>query len=134
MEANLDSRRSGVSLARCEVLVEANLDSHWSLKNMLRLVRAAAGLGSPPCPYYTNSVESLNKVVKLHTGYQKNQLPKFVEMMEELYNTQESEIMKALSGNGEYRVISNFKHHQYEPRKWFAMSEKQRKIALKRFM
>ena len=40
-------------------------------KNMLKPVRVAAGLGSPPSPFYTNAVESLNKVAKMHTNYQK---------------------------------------------------------------
>ncbi len=52
-------------------------------KNMLKPVRSAAGLGDPPRPYYTNSVESLNKVAKLHTKYQKHQLPEFISMMQD---------------------------------------------------
>ncbi len=83
------------------------------LNSILRPVTIAAGLGSPPPPYYTNAVESLNRVTKLHTGHKKQQLPQFVEMMEELYNTQEREVAKALSGSGEYRVISTLKKHQY---------------------
>ena len=36
---------------------------------MLRSVREKAGLGSPPTPYYTNEVESKNRVLKSHTTH-----------------------------------------------------------------
>ena len=101
---------------------------------MLLPVKIVAGLCSPPFPYYTNAVESLNRVAKLHTGHKKQQLPQFVQMMEELYNTQEREVAKALAGSGEYRVISTLKKHQYQARKWLVMLEKQQKLALNRFM
>ena len=108
--------------------------SNIIVKNMLRPVRTAAGLRSPPSPFYTNVVESLNKIAKLHTNYKKHQLPQFVEMIQQLYLAQEQEIEKALSGTGEYRVVPALQQHQYESRKWFSMSSKQRKAALKRFM
>ena len=103
-------------------------------KHMLRPLRTASGLGSPPLPFYTNSVESINKVLKHHANYQKHQLPEFIEILQQLYYAQEQEIEKALSGTGEYRVLPSLKEHHYESRKWFAMSSKKRKAALSRFM
>uniref|UniRef100_A0A1X7SSA3 MULE transposase domain-containing protein n=1 Tax=Amphimedon queenslandica TaxID=400682 RepID=A0A1X7SSA3_AMPQE len=102
--------------------------------NMLRSLRTAAGLGSPPLPYYKNRVESLNKVLKLHTKYQKHQLPEFIKIMEGLYDAQVKEIEKSLCGIAEYRVLPAYKQHCYEARKWFTMSENQRKAVLRRFM
>lgn len=44
-------------------------------KYMLQDVREKAGLGSPPSPYYTNEVESKNKVLKEEVQYKSSQLP-----------------------------------------------------------
>ena len=45
---------------------------------MLPECRTRAGLGSPPLPYYTNEVESKNKVLKDEVDHKKLQLPDFV--------------------------------------------------------
>ena len=50
---------------------------------------SASGLGSPPLPFYTNSVEFINKVLKHHANYQKHQLPEFIEILQQLYYAQE---------------------------------------------
>ena len=52
-------------------------------KYMLPTVREKAGLGSPPTPYYTNEVESKNKVLK-EVQYKSSQLPEFVEKMKRM--------------------------------------------------
>ena len=59
---------------------------------MLRSVREKAGLGSPPAPYYTNEVESMNKLLKEEVSYTSSQLPDFVEKMRSLFKQQKSEI------------------------------------------
>ena len=51
---------------------------------MLKEKRILAGLGCPPEPFYTNSVESKNRVLKHQTNYHKQELPQFVEHMREL--------------------------------------------------
>ena len=43
-------------------------------KCMLKEKREAAGLGSPPEPFYTNDVESKNRVLKDQTCYKLQQL------------------------------------------------------------
>ena len=48
-------------------------------KYMLQDVREKAGLGSPPSPYYTNEVESKNRVLKEEGQYKSSQLPYFVD-------------------------------------------------------
>ena len=52
--------------------------------NMLRGVREAAGLGSPPAIFTTNINESLNKVIKQHVHYKPSQWPQFNEKMPDL--------------------------------------------------
>ena len=48
---------------------------------MLKGIREAAGLGSPLEPFYTNDVESKNRVLKHQTSYKPQQLSSFVESM-----------------------------------------------------
>ena len=55
---------------------------------MLPSVREKAGLDSPPSPYYTNEVESKNKVLKEKVAYKPSQLPEFVEKMNDLMGEQ----------------------------------------------
>lgn len=50
-------------------------------KCMLKDKREAAGLESPPQPFYTNDVQSKNRVLKHQTSYKPQQLPEFVETM-----------------------------------------------------
>ena len=64
---------------------------------MLPSVREKAGLGSPPSPYYTNEVESKNKVLKEKVAYKSSQLPEFVEKMSDLMGEQKNEIERAIS-------------------------------------
>lgn len=51
---------------------------------MLKPLRRAAGLGEPPQLYYTNDVESLNKVIKQQVKYKAQELPRFVMLMKEM--------------------------------------------------
>ena len=55
--------------------------AHVVRYNMLRGVREAAGLGSPPSIFTTNISESLNKVIKQHVHYKPYQWPEFNENM-----------------------------------------------------
>ena len=75
---------------------------------MLKKIREAAGLGSPPEPFYTNDVESKNRVFKHQTSYKPQQLPSFVESMKRLYEDQKLEIEKAVIGLGEYKLCSPY--------------------------
>ena len=54
------------------------------VKYMLRDVRQKAGLGDLPSPYYTNEVESKNKILKEAVSYKSTQLPEFVNKMKDL--------------------------------------------------
>ena len=61
-------------------------------KYMLRSVREKAGLGSPPAPYYTNEVESKNKLLKDEVQYKYSSLPEFVNKMKGLMDEERLEI------------------------------------------
>ena len=79
-------------------------------KHMLQDVRIKAGLGSPPTPYYTNEVESKNKVLKESVQYKSSQLPDFIDKMKALMHEQQLEIERAVIGSGEYRLKDQYKN------------------------
>ena len=70
--------------------------------SMLAPIRQAAGLGNPPEPFYTNEIESINRVIKRKTA----------RVLQESINDQRNEIEKAVIGVGEYRFCDEFKHLQ----------------------
>ena len=94
---------------------------------MLKPARIRACLGNPPCPFYTNDVESHNNVIKLHTNYTAQELP------QELVSNQKKEIEQAVVGMGEYRVAIPAKKLSVDTRKFFQMSESQREQTLQHF-
>ena len=102
-------------------------------KCMLKEKREAAGLGSPPEPFYTNDVESKNRVLKDQTCYKTQQLPAFVQMMKDMYEEQKQEIDKAVIGLGEYQLCPPYKSYEVTSKEWFKKSEKQRERVLQRF-
>ena len=100
---------------------------------MLKSKRESAGLGSPPDPYYTNDVESKNRVLKHQNSYKPHQLPEFVQSMKSLYEDQKQEIDKAIVGIGEYKLSSPYMSYGIEAKDWFKKSQKQRERILDRF-
>ncbi len=62
----------------------------------------SAGLGDPPEPYYTNDIESINRVVKRKTKYKTCEWPEFCKLAHELVKVQECEVEKAVIGIGEF--------------------------------
>ena len=75
---------------------------------MLASVWESAGLGSPPEPFYTNEIESINKVIKQKTGYKSSEWSEFCRLAKELVVDQQSEMEKAVIGVGEYRFSEEF--------------------------
>ena len=64
-------------------------------ESMVQDVRQKAGLGSPAEPYYTNEVESKNKLLKEEVQYKRSQLPDFINKMGEMMHNQKQEIERA---------------------------------------
>ena len=94
---------------------------------MLQGVRTRAGLGSPPSPYYTNEVESKNKLLKEAVQYKSSQLPDFIEKMKNLMQEQRKEIERAVIGAGEYRLRDQYKCLAVDASKWYKMTADQRR-------
>ena len=100
--------------------------------SMLRSVRQSAGLGNPPDQFYTNDIESINRVIKRKTNYKTSEWPEFCRLAKELVDEQESEIEKAVLGIGEYRFDDEYSHLEVPLTKWSSMSQNQRKKHLER--
>ena len=79
----------------------------------LRGVRERAGLGCPPIPYYTNSNEAMNRVIKEKTQWKKHQFPEFIEKMRELGSQQQRDVEKAIIGEGEYTLKPQLGHWKF---------------------
>lgn len=101
---------------------------------MLQHVREKAGLGSPPTPYYTNEVESKNKLLKEEVQYKSSQLPEFVEKMKRLMEGQRREVERAIIGSGEYRLKKEYSNLAVESSKWFRMTTEQCQRKIDKFM
>ena len=107
---------------------------HVIAESMVQDVRRKAGLGCPPEPYYTNEVESKNKLLKEEVQYKKSQLPDFIGKMGEMMHNQKQEIERAVLTSGEYRVREEYKHMTVATTKWFQMTIDQRNRRVATFM
>ena len=77
---------------------------------MLKGVREAAGLGSPPAIFTTNMSKSLNKVIKQHVKHKASQWPEFNDSMSCLVSAKHEEVIRAISGQGQYRLQAQYPH------------------------
>ena len=103
-------------------------------KCMVQEIRQKAGLGCPPEPYYTNEVESKNKVIKEEVQYKRSQLPEFVEKMKGIMHEQKQEIERAVLNSGEYRLCEEQKQLGVSSSEWFQMTTDQRRRKITSFM
>ena len=95
--------------------------------NMLKGVHEAAGLGSPPSIFTTNMSESLNKVIKQHVKYKASQWPKFNDSLRTLVSAKQEEVIRAISGRGQYRLRNQYAHLQVSQLEWQRKRPDQRK-------
>ena len=101
-------------------------------ESMLAPVRQSAGLGNPPEPFYTNTIESINRVIKQKTGYKTSEWPTFCKIAHELVNEQQDEVEKAVIGIGEYLFCEDFRHLQLSLTKWSLMTKVQKEKYLQK--
>ena len=71
---------------------------------MLLPVREKAGLGSPPDPFFTNSSECINFVLKVKLDYKRNEMTVLVNKICELIEDHQREVEKALINTGKYSL------------------------------
>ena len=101
--------------------------------SMLKDVRTAAGLGYPPSKFSTNASESINAVMKRKVDYKETSWPEFNDSMKELVQQQRDEVLRSLSGRGQYRLCKRYEYLQVLPQQWVKMSPEQRKGIIKQF-
>ena len=80
--------------------------------------REAAGLGSPPAPYYTNASESMNSALKEKTNYTKMQCVEFNCKTKSSVDQQREEVEKAIVGGGIYELVPVYESLQVKDGKW----------------
>ena len=100
---------------------------------MRKDLREIAGLGSPPAKFTTNSSESINAAIKRHVNYKESDWPKFNDEMKQLVISQREEIIRALSGRGQYRLCPEFLHYAVSVQEWMRMRPDQRQHIVNNF-
>ena len=68
-------------------------------------VRESVGLGCPPSIFTTNGSESLNASIKQKMDYKQHEWPQFNKLIREFVMAQRDEVIRSLSGRGQYRLI-----------------------------
>ena len=101
--------------------------------SMRRDLREAVGLGSPPRIFTTNASESINAMMKRKVNYSESEWPQFNEAVKQLVKQQREEIIRALSGRGQYRLAQQFSHYSVSATKWAKMRPEQRREVITQF-
>ena len=101
--------------------------------NMRKDLREEAGLGSPPQPFTTNASESLNAMMKRKVDYKESEWPTFNEEVKQLARQQREEVIRSLSGRGQYRLLSQYSHFAVPTATWARMRPAQRSEVVNRF-
>ena len=98
--------------------------------SMLLPLREAAGLGSPPSPYYTNASESLNNMLHAKVQFKKSQWHGFNESMKELVKESYNLVELAVIDSGDFKFKSQYQDLVVPQSRWFKMTLKQRQYHL----
>ena len=77
---------------------------------MLKNIRSDVGLGFPPDIFTTNSSKSLNAAIKRRLNYKESEWPEFNETMKQHVLAQRDEVIRALSGRGQFRLDREYAH------------------------
>ena len=101
--------------------------------HMRKDIRESVGLGSPPSIFTTNASEAINSVLKKQVNYKKTQWPDFVQQMKTLVDAQRNEIIRSLSGRGQYRLVESYRNLGVSMEEWSKMRSDQRKRVVERF-
>lgn len=94
---------------------------------MRRDLRESAGLGSPPANFTTNASESLNAAIKRKVDFKESDWPEFISHMNEYVESQREEVIRSLSGRGQYRLCSDVAHYGVPAQTWIKVTSDQRR-------
>ena len=101
--------------------------------HMRKDLRESAGLGSPPSKFTTNASESLNAAIKRKVNFQESEWPEFNDQMRQYAESQREEVIRALSGRGQFRLCHNVSHYGVSTQVWVKMTTEQRREAVSTF-
>jgi hypothetical protein len=76
-------------------------------KNLRTDYRSKVGLGDPPKPYYQNSNESMNSLLKYQIDKEK-QLYEFIKHYEAVLKQEQEKIEISLTGSGKFKIKDEF--------------------------
>ena len=100
---------------------------------MIRPVREAAGLGSPPDQFSTNASEAFNKILKIKVDHKQSDLPAFVNKMNELISDQRNELEAVVVNCGKFKLKEQYRFLEVPEHQWYQKSPDQRSAQLKMF-
>ena len=96
-------------------------------ENMLKSVRISAGFGSPvPKPFYTNAVESMNRLLSDETDHKPQSMPVFCEKAKSIVARQQRDIEREIVGMGPYILHPKINDLQIDDETWLNLSESDR--------
>ena len=76
----------------------------------------------------------MNHILKLNQDWKPEKLPELVHKIHKEYKLQESLVNGALYGHGDFELSSPLSHLQYSTITWQSKSEKEKAVALKKFL
>ena len=94
--------------------------------HMRRDLRESAGLGSPPANFTTNASKYLNAAIKRKVNFKESDWPEFVSHIKQYIQSQREEVIRSLSGCGQYRLCPDVAHYGVPTQSWVKMTAEQR--------
>lgn len=101
--------------------------------HMRKDLRESAGLGSPPAKFTTNASESLNAAIKRKVNFKESEWPEFISHMKQYVESQREEVIRSLSGRGQYRLCPSVAHYGVPTQSWIKMTPEQRREVVSAF-
>ena len=81
----------------------------------------------------TNNAESANHILKSVTSWKLCDLPKFIELWQQIVETEFKERERAIRDMGHFKLSSSHNHHIVEMSAWATMNNEQQLKRIKRF-
>ena len=103
------------------------------IATMRKDIQESVHLRSPPEIFTTNASESINALMKRKVDYKESEWPHFNTQVREVVKQQQEEIVRALSGRGQFRLLPQFSHFSVSATSWTKMKPEQRREVISKF-
>ena len=101
--------------------------------HMRKDLRESVGLGCPPSKFTTNASESINAAIKRKVDYKESGWPELTDKMKQFVESQRDEVIRALSGRGQFRLEHKYSHYGVSAQSWQKMTSEQRRRIVSAF-